>query len=962
VGCQDYDDQFSSLESQISALATTVAGLSQVQSDLASLAGTVGSLATTVNGLGDQIDTAVSDGLSDIQDDIDAINTAVADVASSEEVSTLSDAVSDAQDDLTDLLAASSVFSDDVTVTSAQTLDVYLKMGSGLNIVNGNVNITVTSAMDQTKVQELVNNILTTVKDFTYTSQASSIAETTFDNLTGTRSLTITQGGGMRFPNLVSATEIHLNDSFESTVDVIHFGSLTSVQKFYTDDTAHLIEFTKATELHLTSLLYYPGGVLTLETDEGAAMPFVLDDIDADGDTLAAGLTLTITGPASFSSSQIADGTLDFTDVKTVNLTDFQGAVTIGGDVESFTSNSLVSLSVDALTKVETIDVTGVVDPDATTAATKLGPTIDFTSLGDLETVTVAGIAAGVTLKSNNNLTAATISADVSGNILVDGNSDLTAVTVKGATAYALDVNNNSDLTALTVDLTWGNSGILTVVDGDLDVTDNVSLETLTVSSDNLENLEVTGNTSLAKVDFTGVTTIGATGTAVVNIYSNDLTATKTTDTTDGATNVADGGVGDLGSITSTSGMSTLKTYLTAVDADADSAAAVFFDKVESAVDSEGATDSELTDQVFATSLLTAAATAQNATTILLLSANTADTGDSARTSKRSYLLTNTVTAMGIIVNGVSIVGVSPTATTTSATLGTSNAVTIAALIDTESLAQADVAGVSIAATANAAPVAYVEIGVNTTAAENSATAASSAWVFGVSDSFTISIDGYSATVTHTQYSAAGGATATDLGEAFVNQWAAKYGAAGTVASESGLRWTLSSDTTLNQITNDGATANTRLSFTAKDKGTGSIDDAITVTFTAGGTTATHSNVGWAAGNANNTTLSSGDNKAQGTQVVLSVTADTAGDLLGQIGNPLATASSFAGGIQILNTGGTVSELNSTFNPNVTASNANTAENVYPNESRRNDVVVGDEANAAATSNAISFSRVGWFS
>ena len=49
VGCQDYDDQFSSLESQISALATTVAGLSQVQSDLASLAGTVSSLASTVN-------------------------------------------------------------------------------------------------------------------------------------------------------------------------------------------------------------------------------------------------------------------------------------------------------------------------------------------------------------------------------------------------------------------------------------------------------------------------------------------------------------------------------------------------------------------------------------------------------------------------------------------------------------------------------------------------------------------------------------------------------------------------------------------------------------------------------------------------------------------------------------------------------------------------------------------------
>src|SRR5210317_199090 len=143
VGCQNYDDQFDSLESQINALASTVAGLSQVQSDLTSLAGTVSSLASTVNGLGDTIDTAVADGLTDIQADIDAIEAAVADVASSEEVSALSDAVADAQTDLTDLLAASSVFTGDVIVNSAQTLDAFHKMGAGLNIVNGNVDITV---------------------------------------------------------------------------------------------------------------------------------------------------------------------------------------------------------------------------------------------------------------------------------------------------------------------------------------------------------------------------------------------------------------------------------------------------------------------------------------------------------------------------------------------------------------------------------------------------------------------------------------------------------------------------------------------------------------------------------------------------------------------------------------------------------------------------------------------------
>jgi PBP1b-binding outer membrane lipoprotein LpoB len=170
VGCQNYDDQFSNLESQISALATTVAGLSQVQSDLSSLAGTVNSLSSTVSGLGDTIDTAVADGLADIQADIDAIETAVADVASSEEVSDLSDAVAASQEDLDELLANSSVFNGDVTINSEATLAAFKSIGSGLAIVNGNVNITVSTSMSQADVQTVVDEILTVTKDFTYTA------------------------------------------------------------------------------------------------------------------------------------------------------------------------------------------------------------------------------------------------------------------------------------------------------------------------------------------------------------------------------------------------------------------------------------------------------------------------------------------------------------------------------------------------------------------------------------------------------------------------------------------------------------------------------------------------------------------------------------------------------------------------------------------------------------------------
>jgi len=952
-GGQKYDCHCNNLESQISALASTVAGLTQVQSDLSALAGTVASLSSTVNSLGDTIDTAVADGLTDIQADIDAIESAVADVASSEEVSALSDAVATAQSDLTDLLDASSVFTGDVVVNSTTTLDAFHKMGAALAIVNGEVKITVSTDMDQAKVQELVDNIKTVVEDFKYEAAASSIAETTFNELTGTRSLTIKQGGGMRFPNLISATNIYLKDDFESTVDVIHFGSLTSVTSFNTDSSADTIEFTKATELHLTSLVYYPSGSLTIVTDEGAAMPFALDDVDADGDTLEDGLTLDITGPASFAVSNIADGSITLTDVATVNLTDFKGSVSIAGDVESFTSNSLVSLTVAASTKLETVDVTGAKDPDATTAAPSYGPAISLSSLGDLETVTIAGDVASVSLSTNNNLTDVTISAAVDGAITIDNNSDLTNVTLTGAKAAALDVDTNADLVNLVVDLTWqADASAKGKLDGDLDVTDNASLESLTVSSDNLEDLTVTGNDALTTMDFTGVEKIGATGKPDVDIWDNDLTATKSVDTSDGATNVADGKAGDLGSFTTTSGIDTLKKYLTAVAADTDSAANVYFDTVESYTNES---DSESTDILYTSN------TAENATTILLLVANTADLGDVATTTKRSYLIPNTITSMGIVANGVGIIGANPVSTTNSATLQTSNAATVGALINETSLAQADIAGVSISATSFGAPWAAIELGKNDTNAQNSATAVSATgFVFGVSDTFTVTMDGLSATVTYTGYSAAGGTKATKLANAVMTAWSAKYGNPGKVASETALRWTLTSDTTNNSsITNDGS-ADVRLKFTAKDKGTGSIGAALTAVFTSG-KTATYSNVGYVIGNANNTTISTGDDVAQGTAVILTVEADSAGSLLGEIGVPLKTSATTVNNLAVFWAGtGYVSELNSTYNPNITASNVTTAANIYPEESRRNDVVIGAEANAAATSNAKSYNRVSW--
>ena len=93
VGCQNYDDQFDNLESQISALASTVAGLSQVQSDLSALANTVANVQSALASIPSaaEINSAVSDGLAGVQSDIDALETALDDVVSAEDLNTVSE-------------------------------------------------------------------------------------------------------------------------------------------------------------------------------------------------------------------------------------------------------------------------------------------------------------------------------------------------------------------------------------------------------------------------------------------------------------------------------------------------------------------------------------------------------------------------------------------------------------------------------------------------------------------------------------------------------------------------------------------------------------------------------------------------------------------------------------------------------------------------------------------------------
>ncbi len=938
VGCQNYDDQFDQLESQINALASTVAGLSAVQSDLASLSAQVNSLSGAVDAA---VDSALAGGLADIEAAIATLEAAAEAASSNSDIGAIKENVEEVQSDLAELLAQSSVFQGNVVVKTPAMLDAYHAMGDGLAIINGYVDIEISSEMDITTVQELVNFILVTTGDFAYKAGTGVDTEVTFSNLTGTQSLTLDQEGGYMLEKLESATKIKLDD--DSSVDIVHLGSLTSATSLSDGSAEGTFTFAKATELHLTSLPRSPHGTITLGVDEGGVIDLSsLTDTAADGDDTK--LILNIEGPASMTISKLSGdksgSKIKATEVANFTVNGYDGEIELGEDVLNFTSDNVVALTVSGNDLVS-VNMTGALNPNASTADTA-GPDVTLKGQGDLETVSIAGetdeIIIGTSTDGNGNLVSVTIAGNVvgAGGISVANNSDLTTLDVSAANTDKLVVDGNSDLETLTVDFTAA-AGLADTQEGTITVNNNESMTDLTISTDNIDNLTITNNADLETIDLSGMTAIGATGTAKVTIKANDLNAEKSDDLDDGDTNADDGKTGDLGSFTTDSGMDTAEAYLTAVAADADSVAEVYFDSIDSVVDNEGSSESEIASDA------TIALNGNDVAVLVLTPTVTNIPGQNASKAKFSTLLTTPSAGETVSVwaNGVEIVPV--------VTLGANNGVNAANIASTSNISTAAGAGVTLTASANASAKVIIEFyadGAATSEVSSTGPNVASAGVLTASDLLTITLG----TGESVQVSGATTANIDAVLTAISAAWTTKYPA----ASASVVRWTLASDA-----------GNDKVTFSAKDRGSVPIGTTLTAALTAnnGATSVsrTTTNLGWRIGNPNNMTISSSDNVAQGTDIMITLESKTAGDLLSEIGTTSDTQSAAVKAFKVSTTAST-HFLTTSYNPNVTAaSNEVTATNLFVSESRA-DVTIPDEVLAADTTTGTTFNRVSWLS
>jgi hypothetical protein len=435
--------------------------------------------------------------------------------------------------------------------------------------------------------------------------------------------------GNVVMPSLTNATIVSIDE--DTSTAIVDLGVLKSVTSLSNGDGAGTFRFAKATNVHLTALEAYDGD-LTVEVDSGGTILLdSLSDLDADGD--ATGNDLRIEGPLSFTVSTL-DGTgstLTFVDVTTVTVNGYNGSIVLGDDVENIIADNVVSLTVSS-TDLVTVDITGALDSDED-EEDNLGPAIDLDSHGDLTSVDIDGKTASIRIDNNGNLESITIGGSVqaAAGIFIDSNSDLTSIDVSDATTDKLVVSNNGDLETLTVDFTTAAAidadGDADDQEGTIDIDTNESLTSLTISTDNVDNLSITDNVDLQTIDLSGMSAIGAAATPAVYITGNKLEADVADEEND--------------EFTESAGMSTAKDYIDAVAANEDAVGEVHFDTVASVLDADGDEESSDTADFVVWKSGTAAVT---------------DGAVSATVEKRSFILDLSETSTyDLKVGGISV-------------------------------------------------------------------------------------------------------------------------------------------------------------------------------------------------------------------------------------------------------------------------------------------------------------------
>ena len=610
VGCQNYDDQFDDLNAQISALKSQVDGLQAISAQVASLSGTISGLqsgvtaaqaaANAANSAASNIDfSTINASLATLQAEVEAVKASLATAATATEVAALSSELDAIDTSLAELLASSNVYSTDVTVNSAASLESALALGNKLNVLNASITIDLSSVSspDYTKVQQVVDNVITINGNMVYKSHANSGTEVIFTNLASARDISAKQSGGYQFPALTAAENITLDETHTSLITTISLPLLASVTSIgggtIGAQDADELNFSSATTMNLGSLPFSHIADYDFVLKKGGDLNISsLSSKNSSGvyrkfDLLINGGTSYTNGSAaqgwsslgnSTADTGIHDGTLNISNMATIEIHNFRGGTTIGDDVKNITMRNVTGpFTLSAATQIVSFDVTLIRDNDPSISSADAtnntqdndevtSNAITFASTSDdIEKIKISGAASDITING-------------------DGANALTEIDLSGADMFDLTIDNNDAWVTYTgpdkaEDITITNNGKIGNLnlahttrmsdpsDDDavtVNITNNDDLTSLTLGFDDVDSLTINGNADLATIDATALVDNGASSSAFVRVDANDFTADLIREQVeDPSASVTTGASSDLGQITTASGIKTLDAYLT---------------------------------------------------------------------------------------------------------------------------------------------------------------------------------------------------------------------------------------------------------------------------------------------------------------------------------------------------------------------------------------------------------------
>ena len=558
VGCQNYDDQFDELTSQITSLQTTVDGLTGVSSAITTLQSTVAGISTAVNGLSNYDDTGIVAQLNAVSSTLATLLTQLDGVATNADLAAISSTLSDVQDDVKEILAGSAVINQNVLINNTATLDYTKSLVSTDSddpnvIVNGSVTVDAAtfsfSAAQIADINLITNKIATSLA--TVTLNTSSVTGINFENLgfvdgplnvTGKTNLadgdtsndvlrtvsgafTISGGAGGLDLSLLSSSGAITIDGAQLTS--VNLGNATAPSISTTGLAAGHMSFPKATTVNtggatvisLTAALATDVDVksgsssLTISAAKAAT-------IDIAGTTGLASLTIsTVATPAIIH----ADGLTSITEANIGSAAEFHiGAVTAMGtstigakvvNVSALASQSSGTLSFpNVLSFSAPLSTTSLTLAKATTVSLKTGAETTISAV-EATNLTLTALGKTTSFVASSTQFPDLVTLSITGAVHATPLSQANDITVNSTVLKSLTIagtNNDVTVTGASALTTLNVSGFLNA----LVVNDSDALVSATLDHDHIEGadasyLTVTGNAKLTEVTTPNLQEIG---------------------------------------------------------------------------------------------------------------------------------------------------------------------------------------------------------------------------------------------------------------------------------------------------------------------------------------------------------------------------------------------------------------------------------------------------------------------